>query len=46
MCNCALCNKEIDQDQKTVMYDGDECHLECALEDQDSIGMDSDFGDS
>ena len=40
---CAICNKEFIYCEKYVIYDGDPCHLSCALEDQDSVGMDQDF---
>lgn len=43
---CAICGHYMPQHQITVIYDGDKCHQKCALEDQDSIGFDSDFGAS
>jgi len=39
---CAICGNEIEYDY--IEYDGDPCHLKCALEFEDSIGMDRDFG--
>lgn len=43
MGKCAICGEEIEE--KPVIYDGDECHAQCALQDLDSIGMDQEFGD-
>ena len=45
MRECAICGMSID-DEEGVIYDGDECHIKCALEDQDACGMDAEFGDS
>lgn len=42
MCKCAICNEEISPEQP-VIYDGEECHYDCAFNDIDSIGMDQDF---
>lgn len=52
MCECAICTQEIYLDEKSIIYNGDKfyngdkCHLRCALEDQDAIGMDAEFGDN
>jgi hypothetical protein len=43
--HCAICNRLI-EGERPVIYDGDECHLQCALNDMDSCGMDAEFGDN
>lgn len=45
MSKCAICGSEIEPED-LVVYDGDECHRQCALDDMDSIGMDQEFGDN
>ena len=41
MSACAICGEEI-LNELPVLYEGDECHFECALMDLDAIGMDRD----
>jgi len=42
---CAICGHDIGF-ESSALLDGDRCHLNCALEAQDAIGFDSDFGAS
>lgn len=41
---CALCGDDLESWQFIVKYDGDDCHINCVVEDQVGMDIDNDFG--
>ena len=42
---CGECGEEIEQNEVEVIYDGEDCHLQCALDREDEIGFDDFFNE-